>query len=141
MARAGGVDLQLLGLGGDGHIAFNEPGSSLGSRTRLKTLTARTREDNARFFADPDVVPRHVLTQGIATILEARQIVLLASGLEKAAALAAVVEGAVSACVPGSALQLHPHVTVLADESAASTLELAPYYREIAAGRPAWQPY
>ena len=88
IAEAGGVDLQLLGLGSDGHIAFNEPGSSLGSRTRLKTLTARTRQDNARFFGSLDEVPRHVLTQGVATILSARHLVLVASGQAKAAPVA-----------------------------------------------------
>jgi glucosamine-6-phosphate deaminase len=141
IADVGGVDLQLLGIGTDGHIAFNEPGSSLGSRTRLKTLTERTRADNARFFADASLVPRHVLTQGVATILEARHIVVLAAGDAKAVALAQVVEGPLTARIPGSALQTHRHVTALADEAAAAELELAPYYREIAAGKPAWQSY
>ena len=94
--RRRGVDLQLLGLGSDGHIAFNEPGSSLGSRTRLKTLTARTRQDNARFFGSLDEVPRHVLTQGVATILSARHLVLVASGHAKAAPVAAALEGPVT---------------------------------------------
>ena len=83
IAAAGGVDLQLLGVGADGHIGFNEPGSSLGSRTRLKTLTHQTREDNARFFGSVDDVPRHVLTQGVGTILDARHLVLVASGSEQ----------------------------------------------------------
>jgi len=139
IAAAGGVDLQLLGVGADGHIAFNEPGSSLGSRTRLKTLTEQTRVDNARFFGSIAQVPHHVLTQGVATILEARHLVLVASGAAKATPVAKVVEGPVTAMVPGSALQLHPHVTVVVDESAAASLTLADYYRQTWAGKPSWQ--
>jgi glucosamine-6-phosphate deaminase len=139
IAAAGGVDLQLLGVGGDGHIGFNEPGSSLGSRTRLKTLTSQTLADNARFFATQEEVPRHVLTQGVGTILDARHLVLVAAGASKAVPLARVVEGPVTAMVPGSALQLHPHVSVVADEAAAAGLALADYYRETWAGKPAWQ--
>ncbi len=139
IAAAGGIDLQLLGIGADGHIGFNEPGSSLASRTRLKTLTAQTRADNARFFSSPDEVPRHVLTQGVGTILEARHLVLIASGAAKAAAVAAAVEGPVTAMVPASALQLHPHVSVVLDEPAASSLRLGDYYRETYANKPAWQ--
>jgi glucosamine-6-phosphate deaminase len=140
LRSAGGVDLQLLGIGTDGHIGFNEPGSSLASRTRIKTLTAQTRRDNARFF-DDDVerVPWHVVTQGIGTILEARHLVLLAFGPEKAGAVALAVEGPVTAMVPASALQLHPHATVVVDEPAASTLRLADYYRETWSHKPAWQ--
>lgn len=136
---AAGVDLQLLGIGTDGHIGFNEPGSSLGSRTRLKTLTAQTRRDNARFFGSTDDVPRHVVTQGIGTILDARHLVLLASGAAKAGAVAAAVEGPVTAMVPASAMQLHPHATVVVDEPAAAELQLAGYYRETWAAKPSWQ--
>src|SRR6185312_11919498 len=107
IAQAGGVDVQFLGIGSDGHLAFNEPGSSLASRTRIKTLTRRTREDNARFFGSVDEVPVHVLTQGLGTILEARHLVLIANGARKADAVAAAVEGAVSATCPASVLQLH----------------------------------
>ena len=139
IAAAGGVDLQLLGVGGDGHIGFNEPGSSLASRTRLKTLTDRTRGDNARFFAAPGEVPRHVITQGVGTILEARHLVLLAFGTAKADAVARAVEGPVTAMVPASALQLHPHATVVVDDAAAAGLELAGYYRETWAHKPSWQ--
>ncbi len=138
--RAAGVDLQLLGIGSDGHIGFNEPGSSLGSRTRLKTLTRQTREDNARFFGgDVESVPQHVLTQGIATILQARHLVLLAWGAGKAHAVAALAEGPVTAMVPASALQWHPHVTVVVDGDAASELQLLDYYRQTWAAKPAWQ--
>jgi glucosamine-6-phosphate deaminase len=136
---AGGVDLQLLGIGADGHVGFNEPGSSLGSRTRLKTLTAQTRADNARFFGSIDAVPRHVLTQGIATILAARHVILVAAGQAKAAPIAAAVEGPLTAMVPASALQLHPHATVVVDEAAATNLRLTAYYREAYAGKPSWQ--
>jgi glucosamine-6-phosphate deaminase len=136
---AGGVDLQLLGIGTDGHIGFNEPASSLASRTRIKTLTDQTRRDNARFFASLDDVPRHVVTQGVGTILEARHLVLLAFGSAKAGAVAAAVEGPVTAIVPASALQLHPHATVAVDAAAASRLRLADYYRETWAHKPPWQ--
>ena len=139
IVAAGGVDLQLLGIGTDGHIGFNEPGSSLASRTRIKTLTDQTRTDNARFFASLDEVPRHVVTQGVGTILEARHLVLLAFGAAKAVAVAAAVEGPVTAMVPGSALQLHPHVTVVIDEPAAARLRLADYYRETWIHKPPWQ--
>ncbi|MFI6444211.1 glucosamine-6-phosphate deaminase [Kitasatospora sp. NPDC050543] len=139
LAEAGGVDLQLLGIGTDGHIGFNEPCSSLASRTRIKTLTHQTREDNARFFDNLDEVPHHVITQGIGTILEARHLVLLATGEAKAEAVALAVEGPVAAVVPASALQLHPHATVVVDEAAASRLRLAGYFRETYAAKPAWQ--
>ena len=120
IADAGGIDLQLLGVGGDGHIGFNEPGSSLASRTRLKTLTGQTRVDNARFFDSIDAVPHHVLTQGVGTILEARHLVLVATGEAKADAVGRTVEGPVTAFFPASALQLHPHVSVVVDEAAAA---------------------
>lgn len=136
---AGGIDLQILGIGGNGHLAFNEQGSSLASLTRIKTLTQRTREDNARFFDSIDEVPSHVLTQGIGTILRAHHLVLLATGAAKADAVAAMVEGPVSASCPGSALQLHPHATVLVDEAAAAKLARLDYYREVYAAKPAWQ--
>lgn len=139
LAEAGGVDLQLLGIGTDGHIGFNEPCSSLASRTRIKTLTKQTREDNARFFDSPDEVPHHVITQGIGTILDARHLVLLATGEAKAEAVALAVEGPLSALVPASALQLHPHATVVVDEAAASKLKLADYFRATYAAKPAWQ--
>ena len=122
IADAGGIDLQLLGVGSDGHLAFNEPGSSLSARTRIKTLTARTRADNERFFDPPDEVPHHVLTQGLGTILDARHLVLVASGAAKAPAVRQLVEGPVSAFCPASVLQLHPHATVLLDDDAASEL-------------------
>jgi len=140
IAAAGGVDLQLLGIGTDGHIAFNEPGSSLASRTRIKTLTRQTREDNARFFDDDvESVPRHCLTQGLGTIMEARHLVLLATGRGKAEAVHQLVEGPVSAMWPATIMQMHPHATVLVDDAAASRLQLADYYRQTYADKPAWQ--
>ncbi|WP_456283698.1 glucosamine-6-phosphate deaminase [Microbacterium sp. JZ101] len=137
--EAGGVDLQILGIGTDGHIGFNEPGSSFASRTRVKTLTRQTREDNARFFDSIDDVPMHCITQGLGTILRARHLVLLAFGAGKAEAVAGAVEGPVSASLPGSAIQLHPHVTVVVDEAAASRLRDADYYRYAWDNKPEWQ--
>lgn len=140
IAAAGGVDVQLLGVGSEGHIAFNEPGSSLASRTRIKSLTPRTRLDNCRFFGDDETaVPNYCLTQGVGTIREARHLVLVAMGEGKAEVVRHLAEGSVSARWPATALQLHPHVTVLLDEAAASRLELADYYREAYRGKPSWQ--
>jgi glucosamine-6-phosphate deaminase len=141
LKELGGVDVQLLGIGTDGHIGFNEPGSSLRSRTRIKTLTSATRADNSRFFARPDDVPRHVMTQGLATIGDARHLVLVACGASKAAPVAAAVEGPLAASCPASVLQWHPHVTAVVDESAASALTNSAYYRETHANKPSWQHY
>lgn len=137
---AGGVDLQILGIGTDGHVGFNEPGSSLASRTRIKTLTEQTRGHNTRFFAgDINAVPRHCLTQGLATIMAARHIVLIATGRAKADAVHQLVEGPVSAMWPATILQHHPHVTVLIDNAAASRLQLGDYSRTTYAAKPTWQ--
>ena len=138
--EAGGVDLQILGIGTDGHIAFNEPGSSLASRTRIKTLTRQTRIDNARFFGgDVESVPTHCLTQGLATIMAARHVILVATGRRKAEAVHHLVEGPVSAMWPATILQHHPHVTVLLDDAAARRLQLVDYYRETYRSKPDWQ--
>jgi glucosamine-6-phosphate deaminase len=138
--EAGGVDLQILGIGTDGHIAFNEPGSSLASLTRIKTLTRQTRIDNARFFGgDVDSVPTHCLTQGMATIMAARHVILVATGSRKAEAVHHLVEGAVSAMWPATILQHHPHATALLDDAAAHRLQLAGYYRETYRSKPHWQ--
>jgi glucosamine-6-phosphate deaminase len=131
ISAAGGIDLQLLGIGTDGHIAFNEPSSSLASRTRVKALTVQTRLDNARFFNSIDDVPRLSVTMGVASILDARHVLLLATGASKAAAVRAFVEGPVSAQVPASALQLHPRVTVLLDREAADWLVRKDYYQHV----------
>ena len=125
---AGGIDLQILGIGANGHIGFNEPTSSLGSRTRVKTLSRETLDNNRRYFDDPAEQPQIAITMGIGTILDARSILLLATGARKAAAVRQLVEGPVSAMWPATALQLHEKVTVLCDEDAASDLELRDYY-------------
>jgi glucosamine-6-phosphate deaminase len=136
---AGGIDLQVLGIGRTGHIGFNEPGSSFGSTTRVKTLTQQTRRDNSRFFGSIDEVPTHCLTQGIGTILRARHLILFAFGAGKARAIAAAVEGPLTASSPGSAIQLHPHVTVFVDEEAASELSNSDYYRHAFEKRLDWE--
>jgi glucosamine-6-phosphate deaminase len=141
IASDGPVDVQLLGIGGNGHIGFNEPGSSLASRTRVKTLTEQTRRDNARFFTGIDEVPRHVITQGLGTICEAKHLVLIATGAHKAGAVAAAVEGPLTASCPASVLQLHPHVTVVVDDAAAAQLENADFYRYALKHKPAQQKY
>lgn len=137
IAAAGGVDLQILGIGTDGHIGFNEPGSSFASRTRVKTLTEQTREDNARFFDSIDDVPRHCITQGLGTILDARELLLVAQGEGKADAVAAMIEGPVASICPASALQLHARATVIIDRAAASRLRLVDYYEHVQRHQPA----
>lgn len=137
--QAGGVDIQILGIGTNGHIGFNEPMSSLSSRTRYKTLTPGTRQDNARFFSSIDEVPRGCMTQGLGTIMDARNTLLVANGEAKAEAIAHMVEGPVTAMWPASILQMHPHCTVVIDEAAASRLAFADYYKEVYAGVPDWQ--
>jgi glucosamine-6-phosphate deaminase len=118
---AGGIDLQLLGIGSDGHIAFNEPGSLAGETVR----------DNARFFGSVEEVPRLAITMGVGTILESRRCLLLAMGSEKAAAIRSTVEGPITAQVTASALQLHREVLVIVDEDAAAWLERRGYYAEV----------
>lgn len=136
---AGGIDLQLLGIGTVGHIGFNEPGSSLSSLTRVKTLTMQTRRDNARFFGSLDEVPTQAITQGLGTILRSRHLVLMAFGEGKAGAVAGAVEGPVSAALPASVIQLHQRATVIVDEDAASRLAHTEYYRYAWANKPSWQ--
>jgi glucosamine-6-phosphate isomerase len=140
IGAAGGIDIQILGIGSDGHLAFNMPMSSLSSRTRLKTLTSKTRQDNARFFGgDIDKVPRLCLTQGLGTIMESRHAIMLGFGWRKSQAVAECVEGAVSARWPASVLQMHRHATVVVDEEAASQLRFLGYYVDTFAGKPDWQ--
>jgi glucosamine-6-phosphate deaminase len=139
IAETGPVDIQILGIGSNGHIGFNEPTSSFASRTRIKTLAPKTRADNARFFHSPDEVPTHCLTQGLATILGARELVLVAQGEKKAEAVANMIEGPVTSMCPGSALQLHAAATVVIDDAAASKLTLADYYRYTYDNLPQWQ--
>ncbi len=132
IARAGGIDIQLLGIGIDGHIGFNEPSSSLGSRTRIKTLTRSTLEANTPHFGgDTGSVPTMAITMGVGTIMEAKKCLLLASGESKAAAVAAAVEGPITAEVPASVLQMHPRAVVLTDNAAASQLKRIDYYKQV----------
>jgi glucosamine-6-phosphate deaminase len=133
---AGGIDVQVLGIGSDGHIAFNEPGSSLGSRTRLKTLAEQTIDDNARFFASKDDVPIYAITMGVGTILEAEKLLLVANGANKADAIADAIEGPVSASCTASALQLHPDAVYFIDGAAAAKLKMREYYEWIQAKKP-----
>jgi glucosamine-6-phosphate deaminase len=124
----GGIDVQILGIGRNGHIGFNEPGSSLSSRTRVKTLAEETVRDNARFFENKQEVPRFCLTMGIGTVMEAKMIILLASGDTKKDAVRQCVEGAITASVPASVLQLHPQVKIIVDEDAGALLSRKDYY-------------
>jgi glucosamine-6-phosphate deaminase len=130
----GGVDVQILGIGANGHLGFNEPGSALASRTRVKRLSDRTRADNARFFASPEDVPTHCLTQGLGTILRARSLVLVATGTAKAVAVAAALEGPLTASCPASVLQWHTDAVAVLDEEAGSQLRNRSYYDASAAG-------
>ncbi len=134
--QCGGIDLQILGIGSDGHIAFNEPTSSLGSRTRIKTLARPTIQDNARFFERIEDVPIYAITMGVGTILEARKLMLVANGAHKAEAVAAAIEGPVTSMVTASALQLHRDVQVYLDRPAASKLKMIEYYEWIQSKRP-----
>jgi glucosamine-6-phosphate deaminase len=129
--NAGGIDLQILGIGRNGHIGFNEPTSSLGSRTRLKVLSKETIEDNRKFFAADEEIPQCAITMGIGTILEAKRILLLANGAAKAAAIAKAIEGPLSAAVTASALQLHGEVTFIVDREAAAQLKQQEYYQRV----------
>jgi glucosamine-6-phosphate deaminase len=137
---AGGIDLQVLGIGSDGHVGFNEPTSSFASRTRIKTLTQQTVADNARFFdGDESQVPHHCITMGIGTIMDARMNIMLAFGANKACAVAAAVEGPVASMMPASILQHHANAKVFIDKDAASELKLSAYYQWVYNGKPAWQ--
>ncbi len=138
---AGGVDVQVLGIGKNGHLGFNEPSSSLASRTRIKSLTDQTRNSLAREFDGLDNVPRHVLTMGLGTIMESRMCLLMAFGKEKARAIVRAVEGPVTAMVPASILQIHQKAVFVLDREAAGELELANYYNWVYEHKPDWQKY
>ncbi|MBF0410229.1 MAG: glucosamine-6-phosphate deaminase [Candidatus Riflebacteria bacterium] len=141
IAASGGIDLQLLGIGEDGHLAFNEPSSSLASRTRIKTLSEVTIKANASAFGGADKVPRHVITMGTGNILESKYCLLLAFGAKKASAVKNMVEGAVSASCPASALQLHRHAVIILDKPAAELLQNKDYYNYVYQNKPDWQRY
>lgn len=119
----GGIDVQVLGIGANGHIAFNEPGSSLGSRTRIKTLTSTTREANKRFFKNDETVPKYAITMGVGTIMDAKELLLVATGDDKAAAIKSAVEGPLTAMCPASIIQMHKEAFVIVDKEAGSKLE------------------
>ncbi len=138
---AGGIEIQILGIGSDGHIGFNEPSSSPTSRTRIKTLTRQTINNNKKFFNTAGKVPRHVITMGIGTIMEAEKIILFAYGESKADAIKQTIEGPITSMVPASILQLHPKSILIIDDSAASRLDKADYYKWIYANKPDWQKY
>lgn len=138
---AGGIDLQLLGIGSNGHIGFNEPTGSLRSRTWIKILSEKTLRDNASHFPNPDEQPRHVVTMGIGTIVEAKHCVVLACGAQKSNAVKEMIEGPVSSMCPASALQLHPRVTVIVDAQAAARLDHPEHYRWIEQHKLDWQNY
>ncbi len=133
MEDLGGIKLQILGIGRDGHIGFNEPGTPLYSRTGYVTLAAETIEDNKRFFKSASEVPRWALSMGVGTILEAQEILLLATGANKADAISGMIEGPITAMNTASALQMHNNVTVVIDESAAAKLSRKDYYRRTGA--------
>ena len=139
--ECGGIDVQILGIGSDGHIAFNEPTSSLSSRTRLKTLAEPTIDDNARFFDKKEDVPIYAITMGVGTILDSQELILVANGKGKAGAIAQAVEGPVTSMITASALQLHTRAKVFIDGDAASELKMREYYEWVQAkrpGAPAW---
>lgn len=139
--KAGGIDIQVLGIGVNGHIGYNEPTSSLSSRTRIEILTEQTRKSNAVFFGSKDEVPFKAITMGIGTILEARICLLMAFGQKKARAVAQAVEGPLTAMVPASALQLHPQAIVLLDQDATTELKYLDYYKWVYDHKPEWQEY
>jgi len=139
--ESGGVDIQLLGLGRDGHIGFNEPLSSLASRTRAKSLTPETIEQNSPLFEHPEDMPRRAFTMGVGTILEARNILMLVTGKEKADILAQAVEGPITSMITASALQMHPHVVVVTDEEAGAKLKGRKYYDWVFQNEPKWAAY
>lgn len=141
IADAGGIDLQLLGLGRNGHIGFNEPTGSLRSRTWIKILSEQTLRDNSEVFGSLEAMPRHAITMGVGTILECRRCLLLATGREKAQVIAKAVEGPVTSMISASALQLHPRCSVIVDEEAATCLENQEYYRWIFDNEPEWQEF
>lgn len=139
ISKAGGIDLQILGIGTNGHIGFNEPGSSLSSRTRVKTLAEPTRLANRRFFGGHETVPIHCVTQGIGTILDARRVILIATGAAKARSIHLALEGPVSAANPASALQLHGNAIAVVDVAAAGDLRHREYYQFAWSNKPKWQ--
>lgn len=126
--RRGGIDLQLLGIGENGHIGFNEPGSSLASRTRLKTLTHNTLKANSRLFEDGEYQPTLAMTMGVGTIMDAKQILILATGSNKSEAVSNMLLGSISSACPASMLQMHPHAIAVIDKKASTKIENTDYF-------------
>ena len=141
IAGNGGIDLQLLGIGQNGHLGFNEPLSALRSRTRVKVLSPVTRAQNAPLFPEPDLVPQRAITMGVGSILDCRRCVLLATGEEKAAIVAKAVEGPITSMISATALQLHPECTLILDEAAGSKLKESEYYHWVFENQPEWEPF
>lgn len=137
----GGIDLQLLGVGESGHIGFNEPLSALMSRTRQKALNKVTIEQNSPLFDPPSKMPRRALTMGVGTILDARRIIMLVTGANKAQILAKAVEGPITSMISATALQLHPATIIICDEAAAAKLEHKDYYNWVFSNEPEWASY
>ena len=138
ITQCGGIDLQLLGIGNNGHLGFNEPPSAFNSRTRVKVLSPATREQNELLFEGPDQVPHCAITMGVKTILECRRCLLLATGEDKAAIVGKAVEGPITRMISATALQLHPECTVVLDEAAGSQLTKSDYYHWVFESRPEW---
>lgn len=141
ITHCGGIDLQLLGIGRDGHIGFNEPMSALYSRTRDKSLAPATLAQNARYFDGVETMPRRALTMGVGTILSCRRLYLLATGREKAEVIAKAVEGPITSLISASAIQLHPHCTVVVDREAGAELKAKDYYEWIFQNEPQWEEF
>jgi len=141
IALSGGIDLQLLGIGLNGHLGFNEPFSAFRSRTRVTVLSRVTRAQNAPLFPDPDEMPQRAITMGVGSILDCRRCVLLATGAEKAAIVARAVEGPMTHRVTATALQLHPHSVLILDEAAAGKLKEPEYHRRVFENEPEWAPF
>ena len=138
---AGGIDVQILGIGANGHIGFNEPTGSFSSRTWVKILSEQTIRDNSKYFEKKNEVPHHVVTMGIATIMESRHCLLLANGAKKADAIKKMIEGPISASCPASILQMHPRVTVVLDDEAAYLLTFKDHYKWVEKNKLDWQKY
>lgn len=141
IAGHGGIDLQLLGIGQNGHLGFNEPLSAFRSRTRVKVLSPVTRAQNAPLFLRLELVPHRAITMGVGSILDCRRCILLATGEEKAAIVAKAVEGPITSMISATALQLHPDCTLILDEAAGSRLKESDYYHWIFENQPEWEPF
>jgi glucosamine-6-phosphate deaminase len=141
IAENGGIDLQLLGIGQNGHLGFNEPLSALRSRTRVKVLSPVTRAQNAPLFSQPEMMPHRGITMGVGTILDCRRCILLATGEEKAAIVARAVEGPITSMISATALQLHPECSLVLDEAAGSKLKESAAYRWAFENQPEWESF